>query len=54
MKAAMIFSGSGPIVIFTSHESLEDPALLERLAVKGIERFIAFSVPGEPVFHKGA
>ncbi len=47
MKAAMIFSGSGPLVILTSHESLEDPALLERLAVKGIERFIAFSVPVE-------
>ena len=52
MKAAMIFSGSGPLVILTSHESLEDPALLERLAVKGIERFIAFPVPIETAKEK--
>lgn len=47
MKAAMIFPGSGPIVILTSHEGLEDPALLERLARKGIRKFIAFPVPLE-------
>ena len=45
MKAGLIFSGSGPIVILTSHEGLEDPALLERLARKGITKFIAFPVP---------
>ncbi|UCF34214.1 MAG: hypothetical protein JSV78_02700 [Phycisphaerales bacterium] len=45
MNAAMLFSGSGPIVILTSHEGLEDEDLLERLAVKGIRRFIAFPVP---------
>jgi len=45
MHAAMIFAGSGPIVILTSHDGLEDPALLERLAVKGISKFIAFDVP---------
>ncbi len=45
MKAALIFSGSGPIVILTSHEGLEDRALLERLGVKGITKFIAFPIP---------
>lgn len=49
MNAAMIFPGSGPIVILTSHEGLEDPALLEHLAVKGIKKFIAFSLPLEVV-----
>jgi len=49
MNAAMIFPGSGPIVILTSHEGLEDPALLERLAVKGITKFIAFPLPLEVV-----
>ena len=49
MKAAMIFPGSGPIVILTSHEGLEDPALLDRLAVKGITKFIAFPLPIEVV-----
>ena len=47
MQAAMIFPGSGPIVILTSHEGLEDPALLGRLARKGITKFIAFPVPLE-------
>ncbi len=49
MNAAMIFPGSGPIVILTSHEGLEDPSLLERLAVKGIKKFIAFPLPLEVV-----
>ena len=44
MKAAIIFSGTGPIVILTSHERLEDPKLLERLAVKGIDKFIAYPI----------
>ena len=45
MKAAMLFAGSGPIVILTSHEGLEDAVLLERLEGKGIRKFIAFPVP---------
>ena len=47
MYAALIFSGGGPILILTSHKGIEDPALLERLAVKGIGKFIAFPVPIE-------
>ncbi len=52
MNAAMIFSGSGPIVILTSHGGLEDPALVERLARKGIKKFIGFAVPIEVLRHK--
>ena len=44
MKAALVFSGTGPIVILTSHEGLEDPKLLERLGVKGINKFIAYPI----------
>jgi len=47
MYSALIFSGGGPILILTSHKGLEDPALLERLAVKGIAKFVAFPVPIE-------
>ena len=47
MHGAMIFGGTGPLVILTSHNGLEDPALLERLARKGIKKFIGFSVPIE-------
>lgn len=47
MHAALIFPGSGPILILTSHEGLEDPALLRRLDLKGITKFIAYPVPLE-------
>jgi hypothetical protein len=45
MNAALVFSGSGPIVILTSHDGLTDSDLLDRLARKGIEKFIAFPIP---------
>jgi hypothetical protein len=47
MKVAMLFTGSGPIVILTSHESVTNPALLKKLEAKGIERFIAYEIPLE-------
>lgn len=45
MNAALIFPGSGAVLILTSHAGLEDPTLLERLARKGIGKFIGFPVP---------
>ncbi len=45
MKAVMLFTGSGPVVILTSHDSVTDPALLEKLKAKGIERFLAYYLP---------
>jgi hypothetical protein len=45
MKAALLFAGSGPLVILTSHASLTDPALLGKLHAKGIDKFIAYEVP---------
>ena len=47
MYAALVFPGSGPRLILTSHKGLEDPGLLERLAGKGIRKFIGFPVPVE-------
>ena len=47
MKAALIFTGSGPIVILTSYDSLTDPHLLDRLHHKGLSKFIAFEIPVE-------
>jgi len=47
MKAAMIFSGSGPIVVLTSHSSLTDASFIEKLAAKGISKFIAYEIPVE-------
>jgi hypothetical protein len=45
MKTAMLFTGSGPIVILTSHDSFTAPALLKKLGAKGIERFVAYEIP---------
>jgi len=45
MKAALVITGSGPIVILTSHRDLTDPPLLEKLKAKGIDKFIAYEIP---------
>ena len=45
MKAIMLITGSGPLVILTSHESVKSPVLLEKLRAKGIERFFAHEIP---------
>ena len=47
MKTAMLFTGSGPIVILTSHDSFTAPTLLKKLEAKGIERFVAYEIPLE-------
>lgn len=49
MKALMLFGGSGPLVILTSHESATDPALIEKLKAKGLGKFIAYEIPLELV-----
>lgn len=38
------FTGTGPILILTSYESPEDPNLVEKLALKGIKKYIAFEI----------
>jgi hypothetical protein len=45
MKVFMLFTGSGPVVILTSHASIEASDLLAKLAGKGIDKFLAFEVP---------
>ena len=52
MKTAMLFTGSGPIVILTSHDSVTDPILLEKLQAKGIERFVAYEIPLDPAMKR--
>ena len=47
MKAGIIFTGTGPILILTTFDSFEDPKLVEKLGVKGIKKFIASEVPLE-------
>jgi hypothetical protein len=45
MKVFLLFTGSGPLVILTSHDSVEAPALLDMLVAKGIGKFIAHEIP---------
>jgi len=47
MKAGIYFTGSGPILLLTSYESLDDPSLVEKLGAKGVKKFIAYEVPVE-------
>ena len=52
MKAGIYFTGSGPILILTSYESLTEPRLVDKLDAKGIKKFIAYEVPTEMVKQK--
>jgi hypothetical protein len=52
MKAGIYFTGSGPILLLTSYDSLTDPQLVAKLAAKGIKKFIAFEVSVESVREK--
>ena len=49
MKAGIIFTGTGPILILTSYESFEEPKLAAKLAAKGITKYIASELPLDKV-----
>jgi len=44
MKAGVIFTGSGPILVLTTYESFRNPKFIEKLSQKGITKFIAQEV----------
>lgn len=45
MKPFLLVTGNGVLLILTSHESIETPAFLRKLQSKGIDKFMAFSIP---------
>ena len=45
MKAYIVFSGTGPILILTTYSDLIDERLVKKLGHKGIVKFIAYEVP---------
>jgi hypothetical protein len=49
MKAGIIFTGTGPILILTTYESFEDSKLIQKLKTKGITKFIASELPFDKV-----
>jgi len=44
MRAYLIFTGSGPILILTTYPELSDERLVSKLRYKGIDKFIAYEV----------
>ena len=52
MKAGIIFTGTGPILILTTYDSFADAKLIEKLSLKGIKKFMAYEVPVEVVKKK--
>jgi hypothetical protein len=52
MKAVLIFSGMGPVLLLTSYESITHPKFIEKLTTKGIKKFIGFELPLELVKEK--
>ncbi|MGE5546765.1 MAG: hypothetical protein ACM33T_07705 [Solirubrobacterales bacterium] len=49
MKAAIVFTGGGPLAVLTAYDSLEDPDLVRRLEAKGFYKYMAFEVPLDEV-----
>ena len=52
MKAGIFFTGTGPILLLTSYDSLTNPDFVEKLSTKGIKKFIAFEVSEAAVKEK--
>ncbi len=44
IRAYLIFTGSGPILILSTYPSLTDERLVDKLRYKGIDKFIAHEV----------
>ncbi len=49
MRAYIVFSGTGPILILTTYPELTDERLMTKLSHKGIVKVIAYEVPLERV-----
>ena len=52
MKSGIFFTGTGPILILTTYETLDHPSFTKKLASKGIKKFIAYEVDREKVKQK--
>ena len=52
MKAGIFFTGTGPILLLTSYGDLDDSTLVDKLAQKGIKKYIAYEIPEDLVKEK--
>jgi len=44
MRAYLVFTGSGPILVLSTYPKLTDVRLVDKLRYKGIDKFIAYEV----------
>ncbi|QQR76114.1 MAG: hypothetical protein IPJ17_07365 [Holophagales bacterium] len=44
MRAYLIFTGTGPILVLSTYPKLTDERLVSKLRYKGIDKFIAYEV----------
>ena len=51
MKAAIIITGTGPILVMDTYPSINSPNFVNKLKGKGISKFIAFEVPIDQCQH---
>ena len=49
MNAFLLMTGSGPLVVLTTHESPLAEGFLKKLALKGIDKFMAYKLDDELV-----
>ncbi len=49
MRAFLVFTGTGPILVLTTYPGMDDARLVEKLGHKGIAKFIAYQVPLDKV-----
>lgn len=49
MKALILITGSGPMLVLSSHEKPDDDVFLSKLKAKGIDRFLAYQLPLDEV-----
>ncbi len=52
MKAILLLTGDGAMVVLTSYASATDSGLLGKLEAKGIDKFIAHELPLDLVKHR--
>lgn len=52
MKAGIVFTGTGPILILTSYDAFTNEKFVEKLKAKGILKFIAYELPYDKVKEK--
>ena len=45
MKAGIIFTGSGPLLVLTSYDSFTDPKFAEKMQAKEVKKFMGYEVP---------